>query len=403
MVWIYGGAYSEGGGSSVYNDGSNLAAKGVVLVTFNYRLGAFGFLSHPELTAESPRHASGNYALMDAITVLKWVKANVAAFGGDPDNVTIFGQSAGACIVAGLTGSPEAKGLFRRGVSESGAWMGLGIAKMLPLEAAEARTVEAADKLGAKSLADLRRLSADDVLTKIRGEGMMVDGWIIPEDLSKTFAEGRQNPVDVLVGTNANEGGFTSAFGPPATAASWNEGAQKRWGALADQALKAYPASTDEQARAVSTRPFTDAMAWDMRLFAKDQSKLGRKAWLYLFAHDPPYDPGKPNLGPVHASEVAYVFDNLEKPHLFPDGASPALAAASSADRALAHQMSQYWVNFARTGDPNGPGLPRWPRLDQLRPTQAMVLDDPSGPGPWLTQPEIDLYQAQYDRDVAAH
>ncbi len=403
MVWIYGGAYSEGGGSSIYNDGNSLASKGAVIVTFNYRLGALGFLSHPELTAESPKHASGNYALMDSITVLKWIKANIAAFGGDPDDVTIFGQSAGACMVAGLTGSPEAKGLFRRGISESGAWMGLGITKMLTREAAEQRTVQAAEKLGMKTLADLRAMPAQDVLTKLRGQGMMIDGWVIPEDLSVTFAAGRQNPVDVLVGSNANEGGFTAGFGggAPTTAQTWKEGASKRWGTLADQGLKAYPAATDEEAKAASTRPFTDAMAWDMRLFAKDQAKLGRKAWLYLFAHRPPYDAGKPSLGAVHASEVAYVWDNLAKPHLFPDGASPALAAASPTDQALARQVSQYWVNFARTGNPNGPGLPKWPEFGQLAPTQAMVLNDPSGPGPWLTQPQIDLYQATYDRDVA--
>jgi para-nitrobenzyl esterase len=403
MVWIYGGAYSEGGGSSVYNDGDKLATKGVVMVTFNYRLGALGFLSHPELTAESPNHASGNYALMDAVTVLKWVKANIAAFGGDPDNVTIFGQSAGACMVAALAGVPGAKDLFERGISESGAWMGLGITKMTTREAAEQRTLEAQQKLGLKSLADLRAMSAEDILTKVRGQGMIVDGWVVAEDLSKTFAEGRQNPVDVLVGSNAEEGGFTSGFGPPTTLASWKDGALKRWGSLADQGLAAYPASSDEEAKAQSTRPFTDAMAWDMRLFAQSQAKLGKKAWLYRFAHRPPYDPGKPALGAVHASEVAYVFDNLEKPRLFPDGSSPQLASASPAEGAFAKEVSQYWVNFARTGDPNGPGLPKWPELKELGPTQAMVLDaGKSGAGPWLSQPQIDFYAALYDRDVAA-
>ncbi len=401
MVWIYGGAYSEGGGSSVYNGGDKFASKGVVLVTLNYRLGALGFLSHPELTAESPNHASGNYALMDVVAVLKWLKANAAQFGGDPDNITIFGQSAGACIVAGLTGSPEAKGLFKRGISESGAWMGLGVAKMLPREQAEQRTVDAAAKLGMKSLADLRAMPAQDVLTKLRGQGMMVDGWIVPEDLSKTFAEGRQNKVDVLVGTNAEEGGFTGGFGPPATAKSWNEGADKRWGTLAALGLKAYPAATDADAKAQSTRPFTDAMAWDMRLFAEDQAKVGKQAWLYRFARRPPYEPGKPALGAVHASEVAYVFDNLGKPHLFPDGASPKLADASKPDHALARQIQQYWVNFARTGNPNGKGLPKWPGIKQTAPTQAMKLDaGKSGPAPWLTKDQIALYKATYDRDV---
>jgi para-nitrobenzyl esterase len=400
MVWIYGGAYSEGGGSSIYNNGSNLAAKGAVIVTMNYRLGSLGFLSHPELTAESPHHASGNYALMDAIEVLKWVKANIAQFGGDPDSVTIFGQSAGACMVAALTGSPEAKGLFQRGISESGAWMGLGITKMTTREQAEQRTLEAAEKAGARSLADLRAMPAQEVLTKIRGEGMIVDGWIVPEDLSKTFAEGRQNPVDVLVGSNAEEGNFFPGGGPQITAAAYNEGAAKRWGSLAEQGLKAYPAATDAEAKAQSSRPFADAMAWHMRLFAGDQAKLGRKAYLYRFAHKPPYEPGKPALGAVHASEVAYVWDNLEKPHLFPDGASPELAAKSPADQALAKQMSQYWVNFARTGDPNGPGLPEWPQVKDLAPTQAMILNDPSRVGPWLTQDQIAFYQAMYDRDV---
>ena len=401
MVWIYGGAYSEGAGSSSYNWGDNLAAKGAVVVTFNYRLGSLGFLSHPELTKESGRNASGNYALMDAITVLKWVKANIAAFGGDPNNVTIFGQSAGAAMNAGLTGSPAARGLFNRAISESGAWMGLSIAKMRPLQSAEAQTVETADKLGAKSLADLRAMSADDVVTKIRGQGMIIDGWIIPEDLTRTFEQGRQNKVDVLVGTNANEGGFTAAFGPPATAASWRDGAAKRWGDLSELGLKAYPAANDEEAKTVSSAPFTDGMAWHMRLFGQAQEKVGKKAWLYLFAHHAPYPPDKPNLGPTHAGEVAYVFDNLDKPRLFPDGSSMELSNASAAEHAFARQVSQYWVNFARTGDPNGPGLPRWPELKELGPNEAMILNDPSGKGPWLTPAKVELYERMYQRDAA--
>jgi para-nitrobenzyl esterase len=404
MVWLYGGAYSEGGGSSTYNWGDNLAAKGAVIVTFNYRLGSLGFLSHPELTAESGHNASGNYALMDAITVLRWMKDNIAGFGGDPNNVTIFGQSAGAAMNGGLAGSPEAKGLFQRAISESGAWMGLSIAKMATRQSAETRTLEAAEKAGAKSLADLRAMPAQDVLTKIRGQGMIVDGWIIPEDLSITFAQGRQNKVDVLVGANAEEGNFTAAFGPPVTLESWNKSAAQRWGSLADAGLAAYPASTDAEAKAVSSQPFSDGMAWHMRLFAQDQAKIGKKAWLYQFAHKPPYDPGKPALGAVHASEVAYVWDNLAKERLYPDGSSPELAGKDPAEQAFANQVSSYWVNFARTGDPNGPGLPKWPSIGELGPTEAMVLTGKdSGRGPWLSKPKLDFYDKMYARDVGAH
>jgi para-nitrobenzyl esterase len=405
MLWIYGGAYTEGGGSTIAYNGNNLATKGAVIVTFNYRLGTLGFLSHPELTAESGHNASGNYALMDSIAALKWIKANIAQFGGDPNNVTIMGQSAGACMVAALVGSPEAKGLFQRGVSESGAWSGLSVAKMQTLDAAEKQTVAAAEKIGAKSLADLRKLSGDDALTKLGRANMIIDGWIIPEDLTKTFAEGRQNKVDVLVGNNANEGGFGGGFGgrgPVVTAATWKSGAEQRWGSAAALGLAAYPGATDEEAKADAGKPFTDNMAFLMRLFGTSQEKIGKRAWLFQFTHDPPYPEGKPNNGPTHATEVAYVWDNLKKPHLFPDGASPELAAKSPADQALAKQMSQYWVNFARTGNPNGKGLPKWPELSELAPGEAMLLDDPSHPGVALTPEKLALYQALYDRDFGA-
>lgn len=403
MVWIFGGAYSEGGGSSPHNQGDQLAAKGVVLVNFNYRLGPLGFLAHPELTAESGHNASGNYALMDSITVLKWVKANIAAFGGDPDNVTIFGESAGAAMVGGLVGSPEAKGLFHRAISESGAWMGLGIAKMVPREAAEAQTVKAAEKLGLKSLADLRAMSAEDATSKLPRAGMIVDGWIIPEDESITYAQGRQNAVDVLVGSNAEEGSFAAAFGPPMTAQAWREGASKRWGDLADKGLAAYPAATDEEAKKVSIGPFTDAMAWHMRLFAESEAKVGKQAWLYRFAHRPPHAPGVPDLGAVHTAEIPYVFDNLASARVFPDNSSPELASASPTEQAFADEVSSYWVNFARTGNPNGKGLPKWPALGKLGPTEAMVLDaGHSGRGPWLTKSKLDLFNATYARDVEA-
>jgi len=401
MVWIYGGAYNEGGGNAPFSEGDKLAQKGVVLVTFNYRVGAFGFLSHPELTAESGRNASGNYALMDTIAALKWVKANIAQFGGDPNNVTTFGESAGACISAAMVGSPEAKGLLAHAISESGAWMGLGIAKMMPREAAEQATVKAAAGIGATSLAQLRALPAEQVM-KLRGQGMVVDGWIVPEDLSKTFAEGRQNKVDVLVGSNGEEGSFTAGMGPPVTAASWKESAPKRFGSLADVALAAYPAPTDADAAKVAPQPFSDTLAWHMRLYAEAQAKAGQKAWLYWFTHRPPYDPGVRDLGSAHSAEIPYVFNNLAAPRTFPGQSSVRLMAGNPAEEGLADQMSSYWVNFARTGDPNGPGLPRWPEVKRLGPDEVMVLDaGRSGKGPWIGARKADLFARQYARDVA--
>ncbi len=403
MVWFYGGAYAEGGGSMPFADGTKLAEKGVIVVSLNYRVGAFGFLSSPELTAQSPHHASGNQALSDGVAALQWVKANIAAFGGDPNNVTIFGQSAGACITAALVGSPVAKGLFAKAISQSGAWAGLTAAKMVTREAAEKQTVAAMEKAGIKTLAELQALPADQVAKLGRAQGIIVDGWIVPEDQTKTFAEGRQNKVPVLLGSNANEGG---SFGPPGgaqiTAEAWKAGAPQRWKDLADAGLKAYPAETDDQAKAFASRPFTDGIAFFMRHYADEQAKVGQPAYLYQFAHNPPAAPGKPSAGPTHASELAYMFNNLDKPREVPDPSSPDVASKSPADLKLADQMATYWTNFAKTGNPNGPGLPHWAKVTETKPGEAMLLqaDDKSGTGVALTPAQWDLYAALYQRDV---
>jgi para-nitrobenzyl esterase len=362
MFWIYGGAYTEGAGSSPHNDGEALARKGAVLVTFNYRLGPFGFFSHPELTKESGRNASGNQALMDTIAALRWVQSNIAAFGGDPNNVTIFGQSAGAAMVGGLVGSPVAKGLFHRAIAESGQWMGLGMAPMTPLARAEHPARFRGGPPGAQQakaeeaptdfppLSELRQRSTEEISKTLRGSGMIIDGWIVPEDLSITYAQGKQNPVDVIVGSNR-----------------------------------------DEHLAMGGNVAFRDTLMWDMRLFAERQTAIGKHAYWYLFTHEPPVDPGARNLKATHAAEIPYVFETLSAPRSIPDTSSPKLAAASAKDRALAETISSYWVNFAKTGDPNASNLPEWP-VFKNRDTPPHILGEAND------GPSADVLNAYDDR-----
>ncbi len=398
MVWIFGGAYTEGSGSSPHDQGDHLAAKGVVVVTFNYRLGALGFLAHPELTAESPHHASGNYALTDVLAALRWVQRNIAAFGGDPANVTLFGESAGAAISAAMVGSPRASGLFRRAISESGSWMGLTLAPMRTRESAEQQTVKAAAALGAPNLTALRALSAEEASAKLPKQGMIIDGWIIPEDLTRTFAQGRQNAVDVLVGSNRDEGSFAAGIGPPITAQRWTASAAQRWGKLAPLGLAAYPAASDAQAAADSIRAFADNMAWIMRVFAARQRAIGRRAYVYQFVHVPPYALGARNLGVCHTCEMVYVFDDLGALRQFPDSSSPELARKSAADITMAEMASSYWINFARSGNPNGPRLPKWPLFQSASAGPVLELDDSPAVGDSLGAAKVRLYQALYAR-----
>ena len=372
MFWIYGGAYSEGAGSSPHTSGEALARQGAVIVTFNYRLGAFGFYSHPELTRESEHNASGNQALMDTIAALKWVQTNIAAFGGDPRNVTIFGESAGAAMAAGLVGSPRAAGLFRRAISESGAWMGLSIAPMRTRQQAEAPIGRRGGPPPAlMPLGELRAKPADEIARTLFGAGMIADGWIIPEDESLTFSQGRQQAVDVLVGSNKDEGTFAG----PATASAWTARVHQRWGDLTADYLKLYPAGSDEEATRSSQTAFRDELAWHMRLYASLQAKRGSRAYWYFFTHEPPYAPAARDLKTAHAAEIPYVFNHLGAPRTFPDTSAPELAAASAADRALAERVSSYWVNFARTGDPNGKGLRSWPAFSDASADPMLIGD----------------------------
>lgn len=371
MVWIYGGAFTDGAGSIPLYDGETLARKGAVVVTLNYRLGAFGFFAHPALSEESPQGSSGNYGVLDMLAALRWVQDNIAAFGGDPDRVTLVGQSAGAMAVAALVASPQAEGLFQRVIAQSGAWMGLGPNTMRSRSSAESDGLRQASRLGALSSAELRALDTRSVLENLRGAGLIVDGWAVPDDVSQVFAKGAQLAVDVLVGSNSDEGAFMPAA---AGAAEWRQQLQARWGTAASFMERYYPAASAEQATASSQAAFRDGVSWHMRLFAAYQASLGAQAWVYYFDHDPPATAGERDLGAVHSAELPYVFGNLAEQRLYPDSSSPQAASESLADQILAERMAAWWLNFASTGNPNGSGQPDWPPYRNMN-GRAMLLN----------------------------
>ena len=394
MVYFFGGLFTEGAGSIPLYDGDALAQKGAVVVTMNYRLGPYGFFAHPALTADSPHQASGNYGLADMVASLRWVQSNIAAFGGDPSNVTVFGQSAGAMAIGSLVTSPETKGLIHRAIGQSGSWMGLGpSAAMTTRQRVEEAGLKAATDAGVTTLEQLRAMSTADVTAKFRSAGMIVDGWIIPEDPSAVFAAGRQNPVDVLVGSNRDD----LSFAPQnATPEQFEQRGRARWGELADEYLYLYPHATDEEASKSQADSSNDGAFWHMRLFADKQKKQGRQAWLFYFAQNPPGPAGQPPFAAAHASEIPYAFNNLGKPALFPDPSEPALSVASAPDRKVADQMSSYWVNFARSDDPNSANLPTWQAHQVGASERAIILDAEPSSEQLPAKPRLELFDKLY-------
>jgi para-nitrobenzyl esterase len=391
MVWIHPGGYQTGSGSAPGYDGEALAKKGVVLVTINYRLGTFGFFSHPALTKESANHASGNYGLMDQVAALQWTQKNIAGFGGDPKRVTVFGDSAGSSSISNLMGSPRAKGLFQRAVGESGAWMGISLAPTRTLAEAEQAGVKMADALHAQSLDDLRAISAEDLLKGGRGGGPVIDGWFLPEDVGKIFAEGKQNDVPLLGGSNKDEGTF---FLQPTTAEKFVERSRARFGDQADAFLNLYPAGSDEEANASQLAAFRDELAFVMRVWARAQTKTGRsKAFLYYFTHEPPppaasTSRGGLGSGATHGSEAQYIFQNLLGSR-----------AWSDLDHQVSEVLSSYWVNFATKGDPNGKGLAKWPAFDDQKSDRPMVLGDQAQIGPTPNREQLAFFERLYDKE----
>jgi para-nitrobenzyl esterase len=385
MVWFHGGGNTEGGTNTPYFEGSDLARHGVVIVTAQYRLGAFGFFAHPELTEENPHHASGNYALMDQIAALKWVRDNIAAFGGDPSNVTIFGESAGAEDVGLLLASPLSKGLFERAIAQSGP-----LRRIYPTLAEQEQSCgELAALLGARKkdqLAFLRALPASQLVTIAYASGatcrpVNIDGYVLTEQPLRTYAEGHQQPVPFMLGNTLREG-FTRM--PPETL---KETIRLQYGPFNARALTAYGLDgakappPDPVYGDASIQYGTDqAHRCRVQLTGLQQTTLGAPFYQFQLSRALP---GQTAMSSTHADDLVFVFG------------APALAFVGmhgASDVKLAEQMESYWTNFAKSGDPNGPGLPRWTKFDAAKKSYISFTEGGAVAGEGLRQLQCDLF-----------
>jgi para-nitrobenzyl esterase len=393
LVWIYGGGFAGGATSDPNYSGEKLARKGVIFVSIAYRVGQLGFLAHPELSAETTNHVSGNYGLLDLIAGLEWVQKNIAAFGGDPNKVTIFGESAGGIAVSILCASLQAKGLFHGAISQSGGSFGPPRPTTFPgenlkrLPDAERAGDAYAKYAGVSSIAELRKL-APDKLPAGRGLGMswpIIDGWVIPDDQYQLYSAGRYNDLPILIGYNSDEG---ASFSPPKTPEDYITGVTARYGKFAEDLIKAYPVGTNTVPKTARDLMRDAAFGWHTWSWARLAAQTGKsKVFYYYFDQHPEFPEGSPRAGygSAHGMDVAYVFQHL----------NPKNPQVTKADLEISDAMSTYWVNFAKQGDPNGKSVPVWPTFSDGNP-QVMYFNQTPHTGPVPSAESLKVLDAYF-------
>ncbi len=394
MVWIHGGGFGTGSGAEPMYESTELAKQGVVVVTFNYRLNVLRFFTHPLLSQESPHAASGNYGLLDQIAVLEWVQRNIAGFGGDPDRVTIFGESAGGRAVSLLMASPLSRGLFHRAAAQSGALRGVSTR----LEDRERRGRQLAEAVGCTDTPDplvCLRATSYQALAAVPGfdSGPIVDGWVIPEDPRTVYAEGRQHDVPMMIGGNADEGTFSmlGRLAEVRTVRRYGDYVRDLLGSDADEALAMYPATKDTEVYMALSRFATDrGVARHAREQARWMDGTSSTTYVYHFSRDSPHHQWT-GLGATHTAELPYLFGNLQFAARNGD-----LSTLELVDRRLSQAMMRYWTHFAATGDPNTDGLPVWPAFTDDT-EDLLDLGAEIAAGHWPRPDGLDLLDRLFD------
>jgi len=364
LFYVYGGGFVAGAADESRYDGASMAKHGIVVVVANYRVGTFGFFAHPELTAESPHHASGNQGLLDQVAALQWTKANIAAFGGDPSHITINGESAGSFSMSLLAVSPLSRNLIVGVIGESGAAVN-GSMGPSTLQAAEAGGIAFGQKVGTSSLAALRALPAETILAagaeRGAGLGLSIDGYFLPETMDAIYAAGKAAPVPAMLGSNSQDT-FSNPIldGAAPTVENYRSGVTRMFGANADTVMKLYPVSSDADVLSVSTELSSDHFLGQPTWKWFEMHRMtGQPTYYFRYSHiRPPANglpaPAMPIVGAVHSAEIEYALGNLDV-----TGVTP-LYTWTPADRQMSTIIQGYFVNFIKTGNPNGAGLPEW-------------------------------------------